>query len=107
MKSMAAAKVTAGTAMLISGGMILYSVYTFLSRTAGSGLLLGLVGVFVFYQSYELWSATKRNDLSNHPIFGWECYGDANNQSGASSGVGQESEGDVEVPAQTDEAVMT
>lgn len=108
MKSIAAAKVTAITAMLISAGMVLYSIYTFLARTAGSGLLLGLVGVFVFYQSFELWNSAKRNDLANHPIFGRECYGDGNEHSNSrGGGSGQEQEQEIEtVPAQTEEAEM-
>lgn len=115
MKSQTAAKVTSITAMLIASCMVGYSIVTFLYRTAGSGLLLGLVGVFVFFQSYELWTAAKRNELSDHPIFGRQCYqsgssGTTGNNTSSGSSGGQEQVGEVEaqvpVPAQTDEAVM-
>lgn len=113
MKSQTAAKVTAMTAMIIAFCMIGYAIVTFLSRTAGSGLLLGLVGVFVFFQSWELWTAAKRNDLNDHPIFGRQCYQSSSSggtTGNTSSGSGQEQGGEVEaqvtVPAQTDEAVI-
>lgn len=96
-----AAKVTAVTAMAISGAMILYSIVSFFTPTLGSELLLGLVGVFVFYESYELWTAVKTNNLDNHPIFGRQAY----KAEGGSSGAAQEQGGEA-VPAQTDEAVM-
>jgi hypothetical protein len=97
MEPLKAAKVTAITAMLISSGIVIYGILGLLAITGGTFLLL-LVGIYVGYQSYELWIAAKRKELGNHPIFGRGCY-----QSGelaSSSGGGQ-------VPAQADEAVMT
>ena len=75
LKAQVAAKVTAITAMLISGVMILYAVISFFKTSYG--LFLGLVGVFVFYESYELWTAARRNELEGHSIFGRKCYQDA------------------------------
>ncbi|KAL9178568.1 hypothetical protein ACHAXT_001906 [Thalassiosira profunda] len=97
LKSLLAAKVTAVTALLISTGMILYAIIGFITNTGGSALLLGLVGAIIFYQSYELWAAARRDDLANHPIFGRECY---------KEGGGGDAQAEGEVPAQTDEAVM-
>ena len=74
LKPVVAAKVTSITAMVIATGLFIYAVIGFFSPIAASSLLLGLVGIFVFYQSYELWLAIKNNDLSNHPIFGRDCY---------------------------------
>lgn len=115
LKSQTAARVTAITAMIIAFGMITYSIVTFLIPSTRGGLLLGVVGVFVFYQSYELWTAAERNVLGNHPIFGRQCYQDSSSSASgttentsSSSGGDQEQEGDAQtpVPAQTDEAVM-
>ena len=76
LKAQVAAKVTAITAMLISGGMILYAIISFFKTTYGNELFLGLVGVLVFYESYELWTAASRNELEGHSIFGRKCYQD-------------------------------
>lgn len=105
LKAMTAAKVTAFTSMLISSGLIIYSAISMLNKTRGNFLLLGLVGVFVFYQGYELLTAVKNNDLGNHPIFGRECYQNQSSGGNSSDSAGQEGEGGA-VPAQTDEAVM-
>ena len=92
LRSLTAAKVTSVTAMLISVGMIIYAIINYFSyQTTNSELMIGLVGIFVFYQSYELWVAAKNDDLDNHPIFGRKCYsanqgnrggGDSNNTIG-------------------------
>ena len=87
--------------MLLSTGMIAYAVISFLTGTGGSGLLLGLVGAFVFQNSYELFGFAKRGDLEGHPIFGRECYRPG---VGGVSG-GAQAEEDI-VPAQTDAAVL-
>ncbi len=58
---------------------------------ANSELMIGLVGVFVFYQSYELWIAAKNDDLAHHSIFGRKCYSDnRGNSSGNTSGRQEE-----------------
>ncbi|KAL7539245.1 hypothetical protein ACHAWF_006345 [Thalassiosira exigua] len=102
MKAETAAKVTSITAMLLGAGMIVYAIVGWFGMWGGSVLLLGLVGVFVFHQSYELFSAARNDRLGDHPVFGRECYQNANNGGG---GGGGETAGGA-VPAQTDEAVM-
>jgi hypothetical protein len=101
MQPQKAAKVTALTAMLISGGMIVYAIVSLITVVPGSGLLLGLVGVFIFSNSYDLYKDVKRCELGNHPIFGRQCY-----QSGSSAGGGRDQDAQ-EVPAQSDSAVIT
>jgi hypothetical protein len=99
LKSLKAAIVTAITAMLISSGMIVFAIIGWFVGTYGTGLYLGLVGVFVFYESYELWTAARRDGLDGHSIFGRKCYRDRV--------VG---DNDVEAPpvqAQSDDAVLT
>ncbi|KAL3802012.1 hypothetical protein ACHAW5_009417 [Stephanodiscus triporus] len=96
LKSLAAAKVTAITAMIISAGMILYAIISFFTSAYSFELFVGLVGCFVFYESYELWAAARRDGLADHSIFGRKCYQD--------SVVGDANE--PPVPAQDDEAVM-
>eukprot|EP01082_Thalassiosira_pseudonana_P006129 g5471.t1 g5471 contig2:599267-600317(+) len=59
MNPIKAAKTTAITAMLLSSGMILYAIISFLKSTGGSGLLLGVVGAFVLYNSSELFKSAK------------------------------------------------
>ncbi|EJK66626.1 hypothetical protein THAOC_12438 [Thalassiosira oceanica] len=81
----AAAKVTAGTAMLIGFGMIAYALATLLMREAGGQLLLGFIGVFIFYQSWELWLKAKNDDLGNDPIFGRQCYQDGETSANATA----------------------
>lgn len=103
MKSQLAARVTAVTAMLLSAVMIAYAIVRWFQGTGGSFLLLGLVGVYVFYQGHELWTAARRDELGGHPIFGRECYKDGN---GRSDGGGQEQATGESVPAQNEEAVM-
>ena len=92
LKSLTAAKVTSVTAMLISFGMIIYAIINYFSYdTTNSELMIGLVGVFVFYQSYELWIAAKNDDLAHHSIFGRKCYSDnRGNSSGNTSGRQEE-----------------
>ena len=90
-----AAKVTVLTAFLIAGGMVIYSIIGFFSPIATSSLLIGLIGIFVFYQSYELWILIKNDGLATHPIFGRDCYKQTTSTTGGE-----------EVPATTDEAVM-
>lgn len=98
MGALKAAKVTAITGFFLGIGMILYALISTLMGAAGTQLLLGLIGVFVFYQSYELWA--QKNDLSNHPIFGRQCYNQGSNTSSAATTE------PGAVPAETDEAVM-
>lgn len=76
LKSLAAAKVTAITAMVISAGMVLYAIIGFFASPYGFELFFGLVGCIVFYASHQLWTAAKLNDLCDHPIFGRKCYQD-------------------------------
>mmetsp|Transcript_5925 Transcript_5925/g.13033 ORF Transcript_5925/g.13033 Transcript_5925/m.13033 type:complete len:299 (+) Transcript_5925:32-928(+) len=83
-----AARVTAVTAMVVSSGMILYALVGVLYGAAGGELLLGFVGVYVFYQSYELHVAARRDDLADHPIFGRECYRGAGGTDGGGGGDG-------------------
>jgi len=102
MTGLTAAKVTSVTAMLISAGMIVWALLSVIAQTGGS-VLLGVVGAFVFYQSYELFGAARRNDLDGHPLFGRECYrartGSGNNDGGGDGG------GDVEAATPVDAAV--
>jgi hypothetical protein len=98
LKSIAAARVTAITAMFISTGMIVCAIITWFVGTYAGGLYLGLVGVFVFYESHELWAAAKRDGLGNHSIFGRKCYQDR---------VAGNNDSETHVPAQNDDAVMT
>ncbi|KAL3781314.1 hypothetical protein ACHAWO_002080 [Cyclotella atomus] len=95
LQPMTAAKVTAATAILLSLGMVLYAFIGYFTDMGGSGLLLGVVGLFIFSNSYDLWKAAKNNDLDGHPIFGRRCY-----QSGGDAEA-------QEVPAQSDDAVIT
>jgi len=101
-----AAKISAGTALFLSTGMMLYAIYGFFTGTGGSGLLLGLVGAFVFSSSYELWGLAKRNQLTNHPIFGRECYRPSGDGGSTTDGYGGAQAEDDAVPAQTDSAVL-
>jgi hypothetical protein len=99
LKSLKAAIVTSVTAMLISSGMIVVAIIGWFVGTYGTGLYLGLVGVFVFYESYELWTAARRDGLDDHSIFGRKCYRDR-----------VAGDNDVEAPpvqAQGDDAVLT
>lgn len=97
-----AAKVTAITAILISLGMVLYAIIGFFAELGGSGLLLGIIGLFIFNNSYDLWKAAKSNELSSHPIFGRRVY-----QSGGATATRSEDAEAQEVPAQSDDAVIT
>ena len=103
LKSLTAAKVTAITAMVISSGMILLAIISLFTTSFGNELFLGLVGVFVFYESHELWTAARRDELGDNAIFGRKCYQDRN--------VGNNNDGEAPaappVPAQNDEAVLT
>ena len=91
--------------------MVVYAILSFFVATAGGGLILGLVGAFVFYNSSELYGAAKRGELGGHPIFGRECYqcgggsGNGGNGDSGSRGVAQEEAGGI-IPAQTDSAVL-
>ena len=98
-----AARVTAITAMLISSCMIIWALVNLLSGTGGSLVLLGALGAFVFHQSYQLFAATQRNDLDNHPIFGRDCY---QHPSGSGTNSGGNEAGIATVPAQTNNAVL-
>ncbi|KAL3784960.1 hypothetical protein ACHAW5_010412 [Stephanodiscus triporus] len=75
-KNVDAAKVTAITAMVISAGMVLYAIISFVASPYGFELFFGLVGCIVFYASHQLWTAAKLDDLCDHPIFGRKCYQD-------------------------------
>ncbi len=102
LKSLTAAKVTAITAMIISSGMIVLALISLFITSYGSELFLGLVGVFIFYESYELWTAARRDELGDHTVFGRKCYQDrhvGNNGGGAPAAP--------PVPAQNDEAALT
>lgn len=69
-----AAFVTAMTGMVISLAMVSYGIVRLFTGGAGFSLYMALVGLYVFYESYLLNNAVKRDDLKNHPIFGGECY---------------------------------
>lgn len=84
--------------------MVLYAFIGYFTGLGGSGLLLGLVGLFIWNNSYDLWKAAKSNELDGHPIFGRRCY-----QIGGATAAA-ESTGDAEaqnVPAQSEDAVIT
>ena len=66
-----AAKVTVLTAFLIAGGMVIYSIIGFFSPIATSSLLIGLIGIFTFYQSYELWILIKNDGLGKQNCVQW------------------------------------
>jgi len=99
-----AAKVTAITAILISTGMVLYAFIGYFTGMGGSGLLLGVVGLFIWNNSYELWKAASNDELNEHPIFGRKCY-----QSGeiTAAATSRDVEAETQVPAQSDDAVIT
>ncbi|KAL3798168.1 hypothetical protein HJC23_005729 [Cyclotella cryptica] len=97
-----AAKVTAVTAMLLSVAMVVYAIISFLTGIGGSGLLLGLIGIFIFSNSYDLFASARQNNLGDHPIFGRQCYRGTGGSTGESGGDGPQ-----EVPAQSDSAVIT
>ena len=99
----AAARVTAITAMLLSSGMIVYALISMFKNDSGSQALLGIVGVFVFYQGTELLNAARRDELGNHPIFGRKCYQGDDGDANAGAEGGREA---GPVPAQTDDAVL-
>jgi len=69
-----AAFVTAMTAMVIAAVFVVYGIVRLFTGGAGFSLYLALVGLYVFYESYELNRAVKSKDLKNHPIFGRKCY---------------------------------
>lgn len=92
------------TAMLISTGMVLYAFIGYFTDMGGSGLLLGIVGLFIFSNSYDLWKAAKNNDLDGHPIFGRRCYQSGGGTDAAAASGDPEAQ---EVPAQSDDAVIT
>jgi hypothetical protein len=98
-----AAFVTAMTAIVISLAMVSYAVITIFIGAGGFSLYFGLVGLYVFFESYELKNAVKRDDLKNHPIFGRECY-----QSGGATAGGDLTMADVSAPADipAEEGVM-
>lgn len=108
MRAKTAAKVTAITAMLIAAGMVAYAVIRWFQGVGGSFLLLALVGLYIGYQSHDLWIQAKNDELDGHPIFGRECYKDSDGgtRSGGGEGGQQAQEAEEAVPAQTDEAVM-
>lgn len=85
-----AAKVTAGTAMLIGFGMMSYALVTLLMKSAGSQLLLGLIGVFIFYQSLGLWKKANNDDLESDPIFGRQCYQNGGRATSTTAATGTE-----------------
>ena len=94
--------------MLIAHGMIIYAIINYFSyHTTNSELMIGLVGVFVLYQSYELWVAAKHDDLAHHTIFGRKCYSDnvGNSTGGGSNDGNNNNTGrrDETVPAQENE----
>lgn len=99
LKSITAAKVTAITALLISTGMILYSMITIFRKDVGSDVLLGVVGCFVLHQGHELYVAAKTGNLSMHPIFGRECYKDGDDGDRQQTEGGAEGGGTEEVAA--------
>ena len=68
-----AAFVTYMSAMVISIAMVIYGV---VSIFIGGlyGLYFGLVGLWVFFQSWELRNDVNAGDMTKHPIFGRECY---------------------------------
>eukprot|EP00984_Skeletonema_dohrnii_P026017 scaffold15281_cov109-Skeletonema_dohrnii-CCMP3373.AAC.2 len=104
-----AAFVTAMTAMAISAFMVAYAIVRLFTGGASFSLYLGLVGLYVFHESFELNSAVKRNDLKNHPIFGGKVYqsGGANSASSSSDG-GDLTMAEVSAPADipAEEGVM-
>lgn len=82
--------------------MVLYAFIGYFTGLGGSGLLLGIVGLFIFNNSYDLFKAAKNNELSGHPIFGRRCY-----QSGGTAPAASTDAEAQEVPAQSDDAVIT
>lgn len=99
-----AAKVTAITAILISTGMVLYAFIGYFTGMGGSGLLLGIVGLFIWNNSYDLWKAANNDELNEHPIFGRKCYQSRETTTGAAS---VDAEVETQVPAQSEDAVIT
>lgn len=100
MEPMKAALFTAWTAMVISSAMVAYAVVSLFVNGFEFSLYFGMVGIWVFFQSYELRLNVKKGDLKNDPIFGRECYGGAPKSNVSGGGIG----GDLSM---AEEGVMT
>lgn len=103
-----AAFVTAMTAIVISMAMVAYAIVAIFTGGFGFALYFGLVGLYVFYESYELRNAVKRDDLKNHPIFGGKCYQSGGGDTASSSAGGDMTMAEVSAPADipAEEGVM-
>ena len=85
--------------------MIIFAIINYFSyQTTNSELMIGLVGVFVFYQSYELWVAAKNDDLANHSIFGRKCYSENQGNRGGGDSNNTIGRQDAAAQAQTNES---
>jgi len=85
--------------------MVLYAFIGYFMSLGRSGLLLGVVGLFLLNNSYDLWKAAQNDELNLHPIFGRRCY---QNTTGVGAGGAPASSGEAveALPAQSEEAVM-
>ena len=68
-----AAMVTAVTAIVLSGCMIAYGVYSLIVQNLG-GIMFILIGALILYSSHALLRLTRAGQVYEHPLFARACY---------------------------------
>lgn len=92
-----AAMITAVTALVLSAGLGMWGIISFIWLHSPNGLFTALVAAFVFASSWQLWDLYKAGRINEHPLFGRACYDDRQPASDLASpeqevGVQQEEE---------------
>lgn len=69
-----AAMITAVTALILSAGLGMWGIISFIWLHSPNGLFTALIAAFVFASSWQLWDLHKAGRSNEHPLFGRPCY---------------------------------
>mmetsp|Transcript_60620 Transcript_60620/g.179749 ORF Transcript_60620/g.179749 Transcript_60620/m.179749 type:complete len:305 (-) Transcript_60620:279-1193(-) len=71
-----AAMITSVTALVLSAGLGMWGIISFIWLHSPNGLFTALIAAFVFASSWQLWDLYKAGRINDHPLFGRPCYDD-------------------------------
>lgn len=83
-----AALITSVTAIVIALALCIYGIYSFFANDNPNGLFTIFIAIFIFNSSYKLFILAKSGNISEHPLFGRECYSNSNIEIGNNRGSG-------------------
>lgn len=80
-----AALITSVTAMVLSGGLLLFGLVSFIWLHSPNGIFMALVSSYIFASSMNLFNLQKEGRVREHPLFGRAVFEEREDAAAASS----------------------